>query len=78
MPAALLSSGACRKDEFIIQVNQLSCFQHTFLFRRNFVLTLHPLLNICRFGQNRISAPYMTLCMVISLLKLPYVHRIYL
>jgi len=31
-----------------------------------------------RVGQNRISAPYMTVCMVISLLKIPYVHRIYL
>jgi hypothetical protein len=33
---------------------------------------------ICRAGQNRISAPCMTVCMVISLLKTPYVHRIYL
>jgi len=33
---------------------------------------------ICRVGQNRISAPYMTVRMVISLLKIPYVHRIYL
>jgi hypothetical protein len=32
---------------------------------------------IPRAGQNRISAPHMTVCMVISLLKLPYVHRIY-
>jgi len=31
-----------------------------------------------RVGQNRIFAPYMTVCMVISLLKLQYVHRIYL
>jgi len=31
-----------------------------------------------RVGQNRISALYMTVCMVISLLKKPYVHRIYL
>jgi len=35
-------------------------------------------LNISRVGQNRISAPHMTVCMVISLLKIPYVHRIYL
>jgi len=34
--------------------------------------------SILRVGQNRISAPYMTVCMVISLLKTPYVHRIYL
>ena len=38
----------------------------------------HLLLDMCRVGQNRISAPYMTVCMVISLLKIPYVHRIYL
>jgi hypothetical protein len=31
-----------------------------------------------RVGQNCISAPYMTVCMVISLLITPYVHRIYL
>jgi hypothetical protein len=30
-----------------------------------------------RVGQNRIYAPYMTVCMVISMLKVPYVHRIY-
>ena len=33
---------------------------------------------MCRVGQNRISAPYMTVRMVISLLKNLYVHRIYL
>jgi len=36
------------------------------------------LLQISRVGHNCISAPYMTVCMVISLLKIPYVHRIYL
>jgi len=29
-------------------------------------------------GQNRIYTPYMTVCMVISLPKIPYIHRIYL
>jgi len=29
-------------------------------------------------SQNRLSAPYMTVCMVISLLKITYVHRVYL
>jgi hypothetical protein len=38
----------------------------------------YMIYDICRVGQNRISAPYMTVCIVISLLKLPYVHRIYL
>jgi hypothetical protein len=28
-----------------------------------------------RVGQNRIYTPYMTACMVISLPKIPYVHR---
>ena len=36
------------------------------------------LTQIYRVGQNRIPAPYMTVCMVISLLEIPYVHRIYL
>ena len=34
--------------------------------------------HICRVGQNRISAPYMTICMVISLPNIPCIHRIYL
>ena len=34
-------------------------------------------IHICEVGQNRISAPYMTVCMVISPLKITYVHRIY-
>ena len=33
--------------------------------------------NMCRVGQNRIPAPYMAVCMVIFLLKIPYKHRIY-
>jgi hypothetical protein len=32
---------------------------------------------IVRVGQNRIYTPYMTVCMVISLLIKPYVHRKY-
>jgi len=31
-----------------------------------------------RVGQNCVCAPYMTVCMVISMLKIPYVHCIYL
>jgi len=31
-----------------------------------------------RVGQKRVYTPYMTVCMVISLLKIPYVHRIYI
>ena len=31
-----------------------------------------------RVGQSRIYTPYMTVYMVISLPKLPYIHRIYM
>ena len=34
-------------------------------------------LNIFRVGQNRIYAPYMTVHLVVSLPKTPYIHRIY-
>ena len=48
----------------------------------NKVVSIHCLCNalvcICRVGQNRITAPYMTVCMVISLLKTLYAHCIYL
>jgi len=33
---------------------------------------------ICRVGQNRIYTPYMTVYIVISLPKIPYIHRIYM
>jgi len=33
---------------------------------------------IYRVGQNRIYTPYMTVYLVISLPKLPYVNRIYM
>jgi len=31
-----------------------------------------------RVGQNRINTPYMTVYLVISLPKIPYIHRIYM
>ena len=34
--------------------------------------------HIGRVGQNRIYAPYMTVYLVISLPKIPYIHRIYM
>ena len=34
--------------------------------------------HIYRVGQNRINAPYMTVHLVISLPKIPYIHRIYM
>jgi len=33
---------------------------------------------IRRDGQNRINTPYMTVFLVISLPKVPYIHRIYI
>jgi hypothetical protein len=35
-------------------------------------------LPILRVGQNRIYTPYMAVCMVISLLKIPYMHCNYI
>jgi len=32
------------------------------------------LLHICRVGQTRIFTPYVTICLVISLPKLPFIH----
>jgi hypothetical protein len=36
------------------------------------------LVQIHRVGQNRIPALYMTICLVVFLLEIPYVHHIYL
>jgi len=35
------------------------------------------MLRMARVGQARIYTPCMTVCMVISLLKVPYIQRIY-
>ena len=35
-------------------------------------------MHICRVGQNCIYTPYMTVYLVISLPKIPYIHRIYM
>jgi len=42
------------------------------------LLFSHPLNIIFRVGQIRIYTPYMTVYLVISLPKLPYIHRIYM
>jgi len=34
--------------------------------------------DISRVGQNRIYAPYMTVYEVVSLPKIPYIHRVYM
>jgi len=41
-------------------------------------LGLTRAIHICRVGQNRIYTPYMTVYLVISLPKIPYIHRIYM
>ena len=33
---------------------------------------------MCKVGQNRIYTPYMTVYLVISQPKIPYIHRIYM
>ena len=35
-------------------------------------------VHMCRVGQNRINTPFMTVFLVISLPKIPYIHRIYM
>jgi len=35
-------------------------------------------LHLCRVGQNRIYTPYMTVYLVISMPKIPYIHCIYM
>jgi len=40
---------------------------------------MHMVLSrMIRVGQNRIYTPYMTVYLVISLPKIPYIHRIYI
>jgi hypothetical protein len=40
--------------------------------------TLRAIILNARVGQNRIYTPYMTVCLVITLHKIPYIHRIYM
>ena len=42
------------------------------------VLSCRSLKNMIRVGQDRIYTPYMTLYLVISLPKIPWIHRIYM
>jgi hypothetical protein len=39
---------------------------------------LYILAIMFRVGQNRIYTPYMTIYLMISLPKIPYIHRIYM
>jgi len=45
---------------------------------KNHAFILHVIIGVYRVGQNRIYAPYMTVCLVISLPKIPYIHLIYM
>jgi hypothetical protein len=42
------------------------------------VLSCRSLKNMIRVGQDRIYTPYMTVYLVISLPKIPWIHRIYM
>jgi hypothetical protein len=33
---------------------------------------------ICRVGQNRMYRPFMTVCLVMYLPGIPYIHRVYM
>jgi hypothetical protein len=48
--------------------NDRNCFVMEFLVKKA----------LARVGQNRIYTPYMTVYLVISLPKIPYVNRIYM
>jgi hypothetical protein len=37
-----------------------------------------PVCFMSRVGQNRMYIPYMTVCMMITLLNIPYIHPIYI
>jgi len=50
---------------------------HVNHFTYNTCESLH-VQHICRVGQNRIYTPYMTVYLMISLPKIPYIHRIYM
>jgi len=44
----------------------------------NIMDDFQSLCRMSRAGQNRMYTPYMTVCMVISLPKILYMHRVYL
>jgi len=74
-PDALVGACFCRGLHLYLRrstFQALAVLVHSQLVSRSLVLRLF------RVGQNRISAPYMTVCKVIFLLEIPYVHRIYL
>jgi len=50
--------------------------QHLLLLNK-YLASLFFSCSLCRVGRNRIYAPYMTVYLVISLPKIPYIHRIY-
>ena len=56
---------------------QIHCV-YTVFWQGNHQHTVVYGVHIRRVGQNHISAPYITVCMVISLLKIPCTHCIYL
>jgi len=43
--------------------------------RAKYIYEFTFIFQVCRVGQNRIYTLYMTVCMVISLPKIPFIHR---
>ena len=54
-----------------------SFYNETLLSHSSQVMSRYTTL-LCRVGQNRIDTPYMVVCMVMFLPKMPYIHRIYM
>jgi hypothetical protein len=51
--------------------------KHT-VYTPNMYIWFWPTLHMTRVGQNRIYTPYMTVYLMISLPKTPYIHCIYM
>ena len=73
--AALYAIAVITPNAIAAQYIQCNRCQHAQVFG-NFTGNWIP--HMSRVGQNCIYTPYTTVCMVISLPKMPYIHRIYL
>jgi len=77
--ASLVHTRVLRSREYMSSC----CVQE--LMENTFVCVVHlfekmlvSVVLMSRVGQNRIYTPYMTVYLVISLPKIPYIHRIYM
>jgi len=64
---------------FLFLIKRVHC-QKAFLWQTPLSTSVRDQIDkhILRVGQNRIYTPYMTVYLMISLPKLPYIHRIYI